>query len=470
MRLTSTADRPESLSGDRPPRRARPAGVARKRLLLAGISLGLVGIPLVLMTVGASTTSALGLPMINTVTLGSGPYRATTQSHNHRIAVTPDGIFLAYLSNWDAKTSTGLSVVARSTDEGLTWTKLLTVKVTNHKPASLEADSAGNVYAFQPGVAGAPKDAYMYILPKSQDFANNGTNYLDLPGGGWGKFTSAYDASTNQMYYANLGQFYTISLLSTSASDDTYTERELFSMGQCKVFVAYPQIYVDRSGSGLILYSVTVSTTAAPDKYYEDRFMVSTDHGQTWQGTDGTITSFPIHLGCSDDPTWLINPPSQVKGDSDFLWLDNAYVQDGKFLFMYTDGDQFEYRRFDWATKTFDTTVPAGTCLSSGSFCQDGLGGFFAGNGTTGSRIYFTAPNLETHDLYTIYSDDDGATWHDLAMTAVPLGGRPYATSGTPTLDTDGDVVGAVTAVSKHGTGDDSGDVDSVVFFRANTG
>jgi hypothetical protein len=49
------------------------------------------------------------------------------------------------------------------------------------------------------------------------------------------------------------------------------------------------------------------------------------------------------------------------------------------------------------------------------------------------------------NDVATLYSDDDGATWHDYAATTGASWGRPYGISGSHRLGPNGEVFGAFT-------------------------
>lgn len=382
----------------------------------------------------------------------------TFQSNNQRLAYSPGGIFMSYVVDWNRHSDAATGVIVRSTNGGASWRRILTVRLRDHDPATLQTDSAGNVYAFQSGPVSAPHDAFMYIFPRSADYTNNGSNYLVLNHGYSGKFASAYDPSTNRLFYANWYGLYTVTLGSTRATADSYSYLHMFR-ADCGETVEYPLLYVDRSDPGLVVLAYSATKHAAPrPSYYEDRFIVSTDNGTTWQGRSGTISHFPFNFAGCDGPSWLVNEPSQITGLDDYWWLDSVYAQGGYLLFVYSDRQgALEYRRFNWSERRFDVTIGLSQCLGAAPLCPEGLGAFFSGEGRRDSRIYLSGSNRPDQKVDIWYSDDEGASWRDYASTP-RLGDVTYACSGMPQLGPNGEVMGAVTILR-------SGADNSTVYF-----
>lgn len=419
------------------------------KLLLAGF----IALPAFIALLIVVVTLALHGPrtsqvMTTALSANRAALFATFQSQDHRLAYSPGGIFMSYFLDWNTRRNRGISVIVRSTDGGSHWTRILTVRIRGHSPATLDTDSAGNVYALQAGPLAAQGDAFMYVFPRSHGYTNNGSNYLVLKHGYSGKYTSAYDAATNRLLYANWYGLYTVTLGSPRAADDSYTYLHIFRTGDCGETVEYPLLYVDRSSSGLVLLAYTATKYSAPQpSYYEDRFIVSTDNGATWQGKTGTISRFPFNFAGCDGPSWLINEPSQITGSDDYWWLDNAYAQGRYLLFVYSNRqDVLEYRRFRLSDDRFDVTIGFHQCLGAPPLCPTGLGAFFSGDGRARSRIYLTGSNTSAHKAYIWYSNNDGAAWHDYASTP-PLGGYTYACAGMPQLGPHGEVMGALTVL-----------------------
>ncbi len=92
-------------------------------------------------------------------------YFATFSSHAQRFAYVPGsggGMFVGWLyadnatdsqcftdpPPVDTRCGSAMVRIARSTNNGKAWTPLRTIGVGGHRPPTLEADKAGNVYAF----------------------------------------------------------------------------------------------------------------------------------------------------------------------------------------------------------------------------------------------------------------------------------------------------------------------------------
>jgi hypothetical protein len=296
-------------------------------IAVASLGLSLSGLgPAPTSSAGASTPSgSSGAVSISTVATNV-PYYAPFTSNDHRTVSTPDGVFLSYFTNWSGvdggSRDTGNVIVARSTDGGSTWHQLIDIPnvVSKHAGASLEVDSAGNVYAFLESEAWGAQDGRAYMFPKSQGFANNGSDYLELAdmARGSNKFTSGYDASTNTIFL--VAQYFMAKVVATcsdeigdngtaacaSGTPDTFKDfqwNHWCDYSSCQNGVSgqeleYPDLYVGRDGQDahVILLSWTEATETSPS-YYDIRFLFSTDDGATFHGANGSTV---CASGCTD--------------------------------------------------------------------------------------------------------------------------------------------------------------------------
>jgi hypothetical protein len=119
-------------------------------------------------------------------------------------------------------------------------------------------------------------------------------------------------------------------------------------------------------------------------------------------------------------------------------------------LFAYGDNSHnLHYRRFTWVTKGREARSHAARRMCGVSICAASQGSFFSGTGRPGARIFLTA-GMPDHRIGTLYSDDNGVSWHDYASSRVRTAAFPWAVSGGPTPGPAGEVLGAVTDQSRN--------------------
>jgi hypothetical protein len=126
-----------------------------------------------------------------------------------------------------------------------------------------------------------------------------------------------------------------------------------------------------------------------------------------------------------------------------------TWLQDGWFLATYGANDgPLRLRRFNLNTQALATEQGGanGVCSSDANpICIDQIGGsggtLFSGSGTAHARIYLTGEDSSNH-LATIYSDDDGATWHNWVISSSTYS-SVYALSGSAQFSPSGEIFGA---------------------------
>jgi hypothetical protein len=145
--------------------------------------------------------------------------------------------------------------------------------------------------------------------------------------------------------------------------------------------------------------------------------------------------------------------------------MGGTRVQDGYFFMTYTNcslsdcGTLYLRRlRLSDHTQMAARGGRSGICSDDANpICIKTSSTLFSGTGRANARIFLTGGTTAS-TIGTIYSDDDGVTWHNWQQSP-NLGFTPYAVSGAADLGPTGDVVGAFTQSSGSG---------SVYFFHTN--
>ena len=156
------------------------------------------------------------------------------QSHNQKIVWTPNGLFRS------GQTQTGATheIIDRSTDGGATWTTIPDSGFDN-RPAALEADGAGNVFAIFPdsGGTGFPKFA------ASNGYAPAVISRLRNQATSAAKFASFYDPGRQRIFHATqLGYLFAFDRDGNFASG-----RQVWGSGG-GAMPSYPPLFVDETG------------------------------------------------------------------------------------------------------------------------------------------------------------------------------------------------------------------------------
>ncbi len=403
-------------------------------------SVGIIDLSMLLSGFGSTPSPGTAY---NAVTQVATPntYYATFQSHNQRVVANSHGIFMSWLQTWSgAGSENGIVRVARSTDGGKTFQTLLDQPIIGHYPGTVETDNAGNVYVFITSLdwknASGYANARMFKFTPEANFLN--PTYATLSGGGSDKFTSAYDAERNQLYYVQgdaslngVNKFFTISTAGTVTS-----VKDVTKTGQ----VAYPHYPHLQAADGKLLLAWTNTALANSSGYYDVRFLVSQDGGQTWLGRSGPV-ALPVVADENGPSFAVLDAAERTVGG--YRWLAGIHVQAGKLHFTYGSQSQMWYKRFDWAAKAMDRTVGPG--VTGGTTTLQMTSSFFTGSGTPGARIFLTSGTTGNR-IGTLQSDDNGTTWKHYALSdAYQPAGYLYAIAGGRRPAPDGSVIGAVT-------------------------
>jgi hypothetical protein len=201
----------------------------------------------------------------------------------------------------------------------------------------------------------------------------------------------------------------------------------------------------------MLILAWTTTAWGSPHGYYDFHFLVSPDGGATWIGKAGKIRSFPVP-GDDDGPAFRVMAGGEYRPHplSEQHWLNNVFAQNDMILFAYGDSlGHLYYRRFNWATKTSDVWSGPRSQICGATICEVTQGSFFSRADRPRGRILLTAGTSD-HRIATLYSDDDGASWHDHALSRSRTAAFPWAVSGSPTPGPGGEVLGAVTDQSRN--------------------
>ncbi len=348
-------------------------------------------------------------------------------SYHRTVVVTRYGVFMTHLhdtdphgGNVDASLTFYTWRFLRSTDGGATWS-LLYSSTNASNPPTLVADPNGVIYMVFGKLSGQTNNwdtspATFLRFDNSNGFTAPIVT-ASLPNLAGGKYNLCLDWPRQQLYYSSWGRWFAVLSLSGAVLstvrlqvNGTYATPE------------YPHFALDEAG--VLYFACTTTPLAFPvgPPYHDIHAMKSADGGTTWTTLTGTPITLPAV--CDDTgPLTLVSLPGEADQDP---WLWSLIVKRGKLHGAYEvpllSPRVQHYFRYDTATgvKDIDTTVWGGASLSFKS-----LSGALVSNPIT-QRIYAVSKNNDVTSSDTrigaLYSDDDGVTWHDYALS-VSLGG-----------------------------------------------
>lgn len=384
-------------------------------------------------------------------------FYGTFQSHNQKVAATPDGIFLSYSRNRvpvknKPEAEAARWRLVRSTDGGKTFQTILEAIHGTRAPA-LETDEAGNLYMTHPDWNDPHKPFLFYRFARGGDYAKPKiTTIPDISCGA--KYAMVYDPTQRQFYIAaQYGQLLTIS------PEGKLLRRGMgFRTRGPHAGTQYPHLMV--SPDGVLHHAMT--TVGRKDTgrkgYWDIHYMNSPDGGKTWRKLDGT----PLPNKPVPDDT---GPTDRISLDDEFQvesWLANMLVTDGKVHFIYR-GKTMHYVRYDLATGRKDVALD-GKQFSGPDIALSHTSGLLASSPSRpGSALYCVSHDPLRGTLACLVSRDNGDTWSDHAVADRPFA-MSYAVGGARAITADGCVIGSFTGRS------DRNDPRGVWFYRIKTG
>ncbi len=355
-------------------------------------------------------------------------YYGTFQSHNQKVIHTPGGLFMTYLRSRNEEYTAQQWRLMHSADGGETW-RVLHEETNATNPPVLEADEAGTVYLIRPDFV----DDHSYLYRFAAGDLEAPPVISVTPHSMAGKFCALFDAGRRELHYFSHNKD---SLFTLDLEGHLLRTCRLTTAG-ANAITQYPHLCLDAAGT---LYAAW--TTSYHDRYlyWDIHVAKSPDGGVHWHKLDGTPLELPV---VADDASTA----DRISLDDELevhTWLHSFVAKGGKLHFAYranTDPPRFHYMRYDLATGARDMDLTprfGGETLEATWF--DGF--FAAAAEQPESPLYYVGANGS--QLVCLVSHDNGATWHDHAVSRSPIV-EPYAIGGCRELTPEGDVIGSFT-------------------------
>lgn len=364
---------------------------------------------------------------------------ATFQSNNQKVVFNKSGIFVAYVKSRNAEYTAQTWRVLGSRDGGKSFKEIATgVCATN--PPVLETDADDNLYLGR--VDWVERKAYIDRYLASENYEKAHTT--ELPGGAAGKYAMALDSKRKQLvFFSHNDQFFRVSL------DGKLLSKVTLLKGGTKAVLQYPHLCFDELGN---LYAAWTTVEPKTRIYYDIHVIRSKDGGEKWETLTGDALKLPI---IADDG----GPTQRLTLDDEFevsTWLCNMLARHGKLHAMYmarTNPARFQYLRYDLKKGREDMRVTPE--FRGKNLSLNGLDGTFSSRlSDEKSPLVAIVREAKRPRLAALRSNDQGATWHDLAASKEFT--SPYAISGCRELTPDGYAIGIFTDAiepSNHSTG-----------------
>lgn len=376
------------------------------------------------------------------------PHFATFQSNNQKVVHNRRGIFMTYNRSRDEKYNAQLWRVMWSKDGGKTFTTLHeSTDPTN--PPCLETDSADNLYIGHPDWVSF--EVVLVRLLAAEDYRV--PHITRAPKASAGKYSMALDEKRKQVcYFSHSGKFVRFGFDGSVRSNTLLLKR-----GE-KAVQEYTHLHFAADGT---LHAAWTSLNVPIRRYWGIHHLQSADGGETWRA----FTTKNLALPVIADET---GPSDRITLDDEFepsTWLSNTLSKNGKTHFIYltkTEPPRQHHMRFDIASGKRDIDhAPA----LRGEKIELNIGDGFlcTSQKDEGSPLFIIGRSLKAPPrLACLRSDDNGATWHDHALSA-PLT-QPYSVGGCREITPDGHIIGSFTDV----TGEKKNGFPSgrVFFFR----
>jgi hypothetical protein len=366
---------------------------------------------------------------------------ATFQSHNQKVISNRRGYFMAYLRRRNEAYTAQQWRLIQSQDGGHTW-RTLHEETNATNPPCLETDDADNVYLIRPdwgNAEWAQNKSYLYRFLARDDYAR--PLVTEIPGSVHGKFALEIDLPRQRLYYFSANNtFHVIGL-------DGTVRRSIGLLAEGEhAATQYPSLHLDRDGT---LYAAWTTQKKGVYLYWDIHVMKSPDGGVTWQKLDGTPLAPPIV--CDDT-----GPTDRVSLNDEFdvhTWLSNFLAKAGKLHFFYESQltpPRERYVRYDLRTGQPDVDLRPRFGGESLDFCR--LDGFFAADPDDPAGPLFCVGNgpQASNRVACLASRDNGATWHDYALSESTFGVL-YSITGCRRVTRDGQVIGAFTDTAAGG-------------------
>lgn len=371
----------------------------------------------------------------------------TFQSHNQKVVANRRGIFMTHIRSRNEAYTAQQWRLCWSRNGGRSFETLYEATHATNPPV-LETDAEDDLYLIRPDFLDGHAYLYRFLAAR---------NYRDplvtrIPNGAAGKFCMAFDPGRRRLYYfAHNNTFHRLALDGTVLSSTN-----LLSAGKSAA-LQYPLLLLDAAGT---LHAAWTSQQHNRYSYWDIHYLQSPDGGLNWR----TMCGLPVGLPVVADES---GPADRISRDDEFdahTWLASFLVRAGKAHFLYlaqTQPPRQHYVRYDLASGKRELDHQPE--FRGGEISLRNLDGFLATRtAEPKGTIYVVSREADQSRLACLASNDDGATWHDFAVSQSLT--NPYSIGGCREITRDGCVIGSFTdqgATAKAPRGD-----SRVYFFK----
>lgn len=381
---------------------------------------------------------------------------ATFHSHNQKVVQTPDGIFAAYLAEYDAEQDRCRWRLARSTDGGRSFSTCFEHEVPYAgKPPCLEAAPNGDILALCEQAPHATHRLALWRFRAGEDWRR--ADMVPIGPTHYCKFSMAWHRPSDRLFICNhYGRIFVVDpeagFADGGGTDPVERWVDVARKNGATAQTQYPHIGFD----GDVLHHAWTSQKLDRHLYWDIHYAQSRDLGHRWVKADGTPLRIPVEPDEASDADQLILPDEFEA----HTWLTSMLAAEGKVHFAYyarPPADRQHYVRIDLATGRIDRRIQPewwGDRVRISS-----LNGFFASR-PGGPLVYvgYSPPDR----VGAIMSFDRGDSWEDLALSE-PVPHSPHAIGGSRTITPDGCVIGSFADVYVDDAGRNRSDP---YFFR----
>jgi len=375
----------------------------------------------------------------------------TFQSHNQKVVSNRRGIFMTHLRSRNEAYTAQSWRLSWSTNAGESFVTLFAATNATNPPL-LESDTKDNLYLVRPDFVDG--HAYLYRFLAREDYRE--PHITRIPNGSAGKYAMLLDSRRKQLaYFAHNNTFHLVGL------DGVVRSSTNLLMEGKHAALQYPLLSL---GEDNTLHVAWTTVKHGVYLYWDIHYLQSPDGGQAWRRMNGVPVSLPVVA----DET---GPSDRITLDDEFechTWLSSFLVKEGKAHFLYlaqSKPPRQHYIRYD--LRSAKRELDHQPDFRGEQLSLHGLDGFFAARrDKPGSTLFCVGRDADQPRLVCLASEDNGATWHDYAVSE-PVA-NPYAIGGCREVTADGWIIGSFT--DQAAATDGSGDRSKVYFFRIRAG
>jgi hypothetical protein len=366
---------------------------------------------------------------------------ATFQSNNQKVISNGHGYFMSYIRSRNEPYTAQQWRLIWSRDGGRTWRTLHEATDPTNPPV-LETDEADTIYLIRPHwdkPTWSEDQSYLYRFFARDDYAK--PVITPIPNSVHGKYAAMIDLRRRQLYFFSANEWFFVIGLDGKVRHAA----RLMQPGE-HAWLQYPLLSLASDGT---LYASWTTQKKDVYLYWDIHAMKSTDGGLTWRKLDGT----PLALPLAPDES---GPTDRITLDDEFdvhTWLSNMLVKAGKLHFFYesqrSPQAQERYVRYDLRSAKPDVDLTPR--FGGETLGINRLDGCFAADASRpDSPLYCVGNDATTVDRLTcLVSRDNGATWHDYAVSRRRFLGL-YAIGGCREVTRDGCIIGCATDQSRQ--------------------